>query len=162
MSENDEPTPSRLKTRRCGATDPWTQTCPERHVCYLYAGHEGEHVADHCHHRWADPPAQRWPDLNDPAWEDDFIDPSLYPAPPALPAVDMPTPTAVGFDLYEHWATVRPGRYRLLKITSSADEVLRSSGRGDWILKRRYTPTGEPTVMLAHASSPTRGESNEH
>ena len=56
-----------------------------------------------------------------------------------------PAPNSFGFDLYEHWETTGPDEYSLLNIAATPLAFDRMKP-GDWYLKRRWAPAGEPSV----------------
>lgn len=56
-----------------------------------------------------------------------------------------PSPDSTGFDLYEHWETTGPDEYNLLAVAATP-VAFGPLKPGDWFLRRRWAPVGEPTV----------------
>lgn len=63
----------------------------------------------------------------------------------AYPEHFNPSPDSIGFDLYEHWQMIGEDEYFMLSVAATPLAFDRLEP-GDWILKRRWAPAGEPTV----------------
>ena len=79
-------------------------------------------------------------------------------ATPTYPEHFNPSPDSAGFDLYEHWETIGPDEYALLAVAATplAFDALQP---GDWYLKRRWAPAGEPVVY--NRARPTAGRNDQ-